>query len=65
MAGVALVVGLVVPRLPWLPWGPGALVVLPVVGYVLLAVVGLLSAGRASPVRGVLFVDLRVLGSGE
>jgi diguanylate cyclase (GGDEF)-like protein len=42
---VALAVGLVIPRLPWSRWGPRPLIALPIMGYVLLAVAGLLAPG--------------------
>lgn len=45
MGSIAVAVGFVVPRLPWSRWGMRPLVALPVLGYVLLTITGLLAPG--------------------
>lgn len=45
MGTVALVAGLLIPRMPWTRWGVAYLAVLPVIGYCMLAVTGLLAPG--------------------
>jgi diguanylate cyclase (GGDEF)-like protein len=45
MATVALVAGFLIPRMPWTRWGASHLVVLPVIGYAMLAISGLLAPG--------------------
>jgi diguanylate cyclase (GGDEF)-like protein len=61
MAGTALGVGLAIPKLPWARWGAGALLWLPVLGYVLLAVTGVIAPGSLAaygPLYSVTFVYL-------
>ena len=48
MAGVALACGMCFTRLPWSRWGMGPLVAMPILGYLLLAVLGLLAPGATS-----------------
>src|SRR5688500_16348329 len=45
IAVVGLLAGILIPRMPWTRWGVSYLVVLPVIGYVLLAAAGLLAPG--------------------
>ncbi|HUF84387.1 MAG TPA: hypothetical protein VMQ81_07335, partial [Acidimicrobiia bacterium] len=41
MGSIAFVAGLLIPKMPWTHWGAGYLVVLPPIGYVMLAITGL------------------------
>ncbi|HUF83471.1 MAG TPA: GGDEF domain-containing protein [Acidimicrobiia bacterium] len=45
MGSIAFVAGLLIPKMPWTHWGAGYLVVLPPIGYVMLAITGLLAPG--------------------
>jgi diguanylate cyclase (GGDEF)-like protein len=62
---VALAFGLLIPRFPWSRWGAGYLVWLPLPGYVMLAVAGLLVPGAIviyMPAYSLTFVYIGLVG---
>lgn len=62
VAVVALAFGLVIPRLPWSRWGTRFLLVLPVTGYVMLAVIGVLVPGVVAAYMALYFLTFVFVG---
>jgi diguanylate cyclase (GGDEF)-like protein len=62
VAVVALVFGLALPLLPWTRWGARFLVVLPIAGYVMLAVMGVIVPGAVSAYMSLYFLTFVYLG---
>jgi diguanylate cyclase (GGDEF)-like protein len=58
----ALVFGLLIPRLPWSRWGAGYLIWLPVAGYVILAVMGLIVPGAVATYMSLYFLTFVYVG---
>jgi diguanylate cyclase (GGDEF)-like protein len=65
MGGLALLAGLVIPRVHWTRWGATSLLCLPVIGYAMLAVTGLLAPGALIfyiPLYSLTFVYFGLVG---
>ncbi|HEX6311198.1 MAG TPA: GGDEF domain-containing protein [Acidimicrobiia bacterium] len=62
VAVVALVFGLAIPLVPWSRWGTRALLCLPVAGYVMLAVMGVIVPGAVAAYMALYFLTFVFIG---
>ncbi|MGH8986909.1 MAG: diguanylate cyclase [Acidimicrobiia bacterium] len=62
VAVVALVFGLLIPCLPWSRWGAGYLVWLPLAGYLILAVTGVIVPGAVATYMSLYFLTFVYVG---
>ncbi|MGH9032436.1 MAG: GGDEF domain-containing protein [Acidimicrobiia bacterium] len=62
VAIVAIAFGLLIPSLPWTRWGAGHLIWLPVLGYVILAFMGLIVPGAVAAYMSLYFLTFVYVG---